>query len=110
MILTKVYFPVGDKLEGRSEALKVGSGFVNESGLSRKVSTENHSMIHELIILARRRKRSSQLEAIADGLYRRLAVSSVRLPSFLILSPLTRLDLTMIHLLRRLWVLLIARL
>lgn len=37
VILTKVYFPVGDELGGRSEALKVGRGFVNESGLSRKV-------------------------------------------------------------------------
>ena len=37
MVLTKVYNAVGDDPAGRPDALKLEKGYVNESGLSRKV-------------------------------------------------------------------------
>ena len=37
VVLTKVYNAVGDDPAGRPDALKLEKGYVNESGLSRKV-------------------------------------------------------------------------
>ena len=77
--LSQAYNPVDDGPRGRPDVLKTGRGYVNESGLSRKVSDAAGDQA-AISPPGHFRQCPSELEKTPVGLYRRLPMSSVRDP------------------------------